>query len=228
MARLITPIQQAYLDAYAAACAIVPHNLRQTVILFGGAASIAHGILDRKAKDVDILVGVEALAILDDAIINMREGFHRDTDGTIKWDKLDSANNKLFEVTVELVELGGPFVPRVPEVVSFGEGYVVTLTELVRLRASTLVNRGDEPDYIDFRLLLFKAANMGLTLPPLEEEEVKSMIEAVEMYEGSQDVERMFMDVLGWFELRGVWIDGMGDYMLREEGLKAKLTYLNF
>jgi len=85
MFRQITPLQQAYLDAYAAACALVPRNLRQIVILFGGAASIAHGILDRKAKDVDILVGLEALAILDDAIVNKREGFHRDCDGTIKW-----------------------------------------------------------------------------------------------------------------------------------------------
>jgi len=119
MLRQITPLQQAYLDAYTAACALVPRNLRQTVILFGGAASIAHGILGRKVKDVDILVGVEALAILDDAIINMREGFHRDCDGTIKWDKYDSQQNRLLEVTVELVEIGGLFVPRVPEVVGF-------------------------------------------------------------------------------------------------------------
>ncbi|KAK0106654.1 hypothetical protein ONS96_004274 [Cadophora gregata f. sp. sojae] len=100
MLRQITPFQQACLDAYTAACALVPRNLRRTVILFGGAASIAHGILERKAKDVDILVGVEALAILDDAIINMREGFHRDCNGSIKWDKCDANNNKLFEVTL--------------------------------------------------------------------------------------------------------------------------------
>lgn len=95
MLRQITPLQQAYLDAYTAACALVPRNLRQTIILFGGAASIAHGILDRKVKDVDILVGVEALVILDDAITNLREGFHRDCDGTIKWDKCDSTKQTL-------------------------------------------------------------------------------------------------------------------------------------
>ncbi|OCL08745.1 hypothetical protein AOQ84DRAFT_388627 [Glonium stellatum] len=162
MGRCITPLQQAYLDAYAAACELVPRNLRRTVILFGGAASIAHGILDRKAKDVDILVGVEALAILDDAIINQREGFHRDSDGTIKWDKCDSQQIKLFEVTVELVELGGPFVPRFPEVVGFGEGYVATLPELVRLRASTLVGRGDASDHIDFVLLLSEARQQNI------------------------------------------------------------------
>jgi hypothetical protein len=200
-----TPLQQAYLDAYAAACALVPRNLRHSVILFGGAASIAHGILDRKAKDVDILVGVEALAILDDAIDNQREGFHRDYDGTIKWDKCDSQQVKLFEVPVELVEIGGPFVPRYPQVVGFGEGYVATLTELVRLRASTLVARGDLSDHIDFYLLLSLASKQRAQLPPLGEEELELMIEAVEMCEESRDTDVLFIGVLGSFELRGVW-----------------------
>ncbi|PQE20462.1 hypothetical protein CJF30_00001782 [Rutstroemia sp. NJR-2017a BBW] len=204
MAPLITPLQQAYLDAYSAACALVPRNLRQTIILFGGAASIAHGILDRKAKDVDILVGVEALEILSDAISNMREGFHRDHDGSIKWDKCDSSNIKLFEVTVEFVELGGPFAPRIPEVVGFGEGYVATLTELVQMRASTLVNKGDGSDHIDFRLFLFEVVKRGVKLPHLREEELESMVEAVEMYEESQDTDELFMSALGSFELGGV------------------------
>lgn len=45
-------------------------NLRRTLILFGGAAGITHGILDRKNNDVEILVGVEVLAILYDMIDN--------------------------------------------------------------------------------------------------------------------------------------------------------------
>ncbi|KAH8590106.1 hypothetical protein B0O99DRAFT_599368 [Bisporella sp. PMI_857] len=193
MSRQITPLQQAYLDAYAAACALVPRNLRQTLILFWWCPN-----------DVDILVGIEVLAILDDAIINKREGFHRDHDGTIKWDKCDSKKNKLFEVIVELVEIGGPFVPRIPEVVGFGEGYVATLPELVRLRASTLVERGDESDYIDFVLLVSSASKRRIKLPHLGEEELKSMIEAVEMCERSRDMDELFMDILGSFEFGGI------------------------
>ncbi|KAH9221091.1 hypothetical protein DL95DRAFT_455872 [Leptodontidium sp. 2 PMI_412] len=180
---------------------------QQAFILFGGTASIAHGILEQKPKDVDILVGVEALAILDDAIINMREGFHRDCDGTIKWDKCDLDNNKLFEVTVELVELGGPFVPRIPEAVGFREGYVATLSELVRLRASTLVGRSDESDYIDFEIILSHAHRRHARLQHLGEEELESMIEAVKMCERSRDMDVLFMDVLGSFELRGAWYE---------------------
>lgn len=204
MSQQITPLQQAYLDAYTAAVTLIPHHLRQTIILFGGAASIAHGILVRKTKDVDILVGVEALAILDDAITNQRDGFHRDIDGTIKWDKYDLQKKKLFEVTVELVEMGGPFVTRVPDVVRFGEGYIATLPELVRLRACTLVWRGDVSDHTDFVLLLSLASRRGLKLPHLMEEELRLMVEAVEICEASRDTDKLFMDVLGSLELGGV------------------------
>ncbi|CAD6448540.1 b41a90de-3cc4-49dd-9a41-21477065f329 [Sclerotinia trifoliorum] len=154
--------------------------------------------------------------------VSRRLRLRLDTDGSIKWDKLDSLNDKLSKVTVELVELGGPFVPRIPEVFSFGKGYVVTLVELVRLRASTLFNRGDESDHVDFGLLLSWASNLGLKLPPIGEEEGKLMFEAVMMYEGSLDAERLFIDVLGLFELRGVWYDGWMGYV-QEMGFKAVL-----
>lgn len=54
--------------------------LRQAPILFGGAATIAHGELRRKTKDVDIIVSKEALSFLEDAIANRRGGFHKDCD----------------------------------------------------------------------------------------------------------------------------------------------------
>ena len=104
-------------------------------------------------------------------------------------------------MTVELVEIGGPFVPRVPEVVGFGEWYVATLAELVRLWASTLVERGDASDFV---LLLSLARQRKAKLPYLGEDEMKSMREAVEMCEESRDTDELFIDVLGSFELRGV------------------------
>ena len=96
--------------------------------------------------------------------------------------------------------MGGLFVPRFPDVVGFGEGYVVTLPELVRLRASTLVRRGDKSDYIDFFLLLSLATKQRARLPHLGGEEMKSTIEAVEMCEESRDMDKMFIDVLGSFD----------------------------
>jgi hypothetical protein len=119
----LSPHQQAFLDAYAAACAEVPEDLHRSVILIGGAVSIAHGMSDRKTHDINILVSVEALAFLDDAIANKRRGFHRDTDGVNKWNKLDAGGNHEFEVQLEFIQIGGPFAPRVPDVVKYGNGF---------------------------------------------------------------------------------------------------------
>ena len=111
MSALLTPYQQVHLDAYAAACETGPRKLRQECILVGGAASIAHGLGKRQTKDIDILVSVEVLTILDEAITLKQEEFRRDCDGTIKWDKRDRQGDKLFEVTIELLDIDGPFVP---------------------------------------------------------------------------------------------------------------------
>ena len=48
-------------------------------------------------------------------------------------------DNGHFLVTIECLLLKGPFVPWIPEVVGFREGFKATLPELVRLRALTLV-----------------------------------------------------------------------------------------
>ena len=102
----LLPAQQAVLNAYAAACAEVPRDLRRSLILIGGAASIAHGMSERKTKDADILVSSESLAFLDDAIVKQRGGFHKDTDGVIKWDERDRSGQVLFSIQVELAKPG--------------------------------------------------------------------------------------------------------------------------
>ena len=81
----LLPLQQAVLNAFYAACDLLPRNLRQSVTLIGGAATIAHGMVSRKTEDADILVSVTALAILDNAIDSRRGGFHKDSDETIRW-----------------------------------------------------------------------------------------------------------------------------------------------
>ena len=179
----LTPLQQAFLNAYAAACAELPRDLRRSLILIGGAASIAHGMSDRKTEDADILVSSESLAFLDDAIVNRRGGFHKDMDGVNKWDQLAPDGECLFNVPVEPVLIDGPFVPRIPDVVGFGDGFIATLPELVRFRAKTLVARGNVEGYFDFRRLLPMTSQQGLKLPHIDEEELETMVEAVGMLE---------------------------------------------
>jgi hypothetical protein len=82
-------------------------------------------------------------------------------------------------VTVELVLIGGPFVPLFPETVPYGNGFLATLPEPVRLQAATLVNRGDDQDYVDFYFLLCLMSKGRLRLPHIGEEELELMMEAV-------------------------------------------------
>src|SRR5450432_4098186 len=132
----------------------------------------------RKTKEADILVSAEALACLEDAIVKKRGGFHRDTDGVIKWDKRDTNGKEVFQVQLEFILIGGPFAPRVPDVVSFGNGFVASLPELVRFRAETLVQRGDDRDFYGFSFLLPMTRQRGLKLPKIGEEELELMVEA--------------------------------------------------
>jgi hypothetical protein len=83
-------------------------------------------------------------------------------------------------VTVELILIGGPFVPSIPETVPYGNGFLATLPELVRLRAATLVGRGDDQDYKDFYFFLcMMSKGRRLRLPHIGEEELELMMEAV-------------------------------------------------
>ena len=188
----LLPIQQAQLSAYEAACQFVPRNLRHNFILLGGVATIVHGGSSRKAKDVDILVDTTCLALMVEAINLGQGGFGKDTDGSYFWEARVVNPAWTFRVTVEFVELGGPFLPRVPSAVGFQNGFVANLPELLRFRCETVLNRGDEKDFGDLQLLLKLMKAQRLRLPFIEEGELEGMVEAVE-----ETVEELGDDSLG-------------------------------
>ena len=198
----LRPLQQACLDTYVAACDIIPHDLRHAFILIGGAGTIAHGAPERLTEDTDIIANRRCMELLDDAAVNCRGGFHKSTDGeSILWDKLDRQGNFLFEVQVELLELGGQFVQWVPSVVSFRNGYVAALPELVRLRAVTVVDRGRPRDEQDLKLLLEMTARRGLKLADVDPEELGILLEAVGLL-GCEASEGHFISILPISTLR--------------------------
>lgn len=99
----------------------------------------------------------------------------------ILWSKRNHLGDHQFYVRVELIQLNGPFAPRIPSAVGFGDGWVATLPELVRFRCETLVERGDGVEYFDLQRLLPMMNQRDLQLPHIGEEELGVMIEAVEM-----------------------------------------------
>ena len=140
-----------------------------------------------------------------------RGGFHKDSDDTIWWDKRVNLEHQ-FYVRVELIQLDGPFVPRIPSFVGFGKGCVASLPELVRLRCETLVGRGDAQDFEDLRLLLPMVRQKGLKLPYIEEEEMGVLVEAVGMLE-DEGSEVIFIDILSSFEAGGRHWDDWKHYL---------------
>ncbi|KAL8798474.1 MAG: hypothetical protein Q9182_006628 [Xanthomendoza sp. 2 TL-2023] len=198
----LTPLQLAVLNAFHAACDLLPRNLRRSLVLIGGAATIAHGMVSRKTKDADIVTSVAALAILDNCINNRQGGFHKDSDGAIMWEQRDPVDGQSFFVTVEFLQIGGPFLPRLPEVIGFGEGCVATLPELVRLRCETVVARGDDGDDNDLRLLLKAAKKKEVQLPHIDEEEMRVMVEAVSSL-GDDTLGGDFVAILSSFDWGG-------------------------
>ncbi|MCJ1419501.1 hypothetical protein MMC32_005856 [Xylographa parallela] len=103
-------------------------------------------------------------------------------------------DNGQFLITVECLALEGPFVPLVPEVVGYWGGFKATLPELVRLRALTLVGRGDWKDEENLKLLLEMCASRSERLPDVDEEELGVLLEALA---GLGEVsERYFMCII--------------------------------
>ncbi|KAF2453843.1 hypothetical protein BDY21DRAFT_374624 [Lineolata rhizophorae] len=66
---------------------------RASVILIGGTASIAHGIVTRKTDDVDILASLSALSNIEDAISQERNCFLRNVGESIAWEKRDETGD---------------------------------------------------------------------------------------------------------------------------------------
>ncbi|MCJ1409369.1 hypothetical protein MMC19_003449 [Ptychographa xylographoides] len=183
----LKPITKEVLDSYVAACAYIATTLRHTYILIGGAAMTAHRA-PRNTEDVDIAVSLQALEPFVQAAISGRGGFRRYPDGTITWD-----SGQFFK-TVECLVLEGSFVPWVPEMVGFREGYVATLPELVRLRALTLADRGATADKRDPKLLLEMCASRSEHLPDVDEEELGVLLEAMAAVE--EVCEAYFMRII--------------------------------
>lgn len=84
---------------------------------------------DRHSEDADILVSHEELVTLYNAMSRRQGGFRVDVD-EITWSKRNHLGNHEFFVRVELIQLNGPFAPRIPSIVGFGDGWVATLPEL--------------------------------------------------------------------------------------------------
>jgi hypothetical protein len=146
----------ALLEAFHAAVALLPQNLRNGLVLVGGASLLSLGG-NRKTEDVDIAVTAPALhAFYAAATLDAR--FKKG--GMDTWEYASSSS---IIVPIEFLSQGGDFVPiiRAAKEIVAGGGVRAGLGELAIMKARTWLARDDEKDLEDFKFLLTKMHKSG-------------------------------------------------------------------
>jgi hypothetical protein len=85
-----------------------------------------------------------------------------------------------FRLELDLIELGGGCVERFHATVPYYVGSVASVSDLLLLRAVTVVDRAGAGDLLDFGWLLSKVAETREKFPEIDDEELGVLLEAVE------------------------------------------------
>lgn len=106
--------------------------------------------------------------------------FSIESDGNIAFDAPQG-----FRVRVNFIEIGAGIVERVHAMEPYYEGSVASMSDLLLLRAVTVVDRGGDGDIWDFQWLLSKVTVKSVELPRICDEELEYLSKAVELCLGS-------------------------------------------
>lgn len=117
------------------------------------------------------------LAVLIDIWEEVQAGapnFSFESDGKIAFDAPHG-----FRVKINLLQIGEGCIERIHATEPSKKGSVASKSDLLRLRAVTVVDRGSDGEKEDFQWLLAEVANVGQMIPGLNQEELEVMSEAV-------------------------------------------------
>ena len=148
-------LKAALLEAFHAAVALVPQNLRNSLILVGGTSLLTLGGT-RKTEDVDFAVTASALHAFFAAALH----HPRFKKGSIENWEYTSSNGII--VPFEFLAQGGGFVPviRAATEITAGGGMRAGLGELAIMKARAWLSRDEKTDLEDFKFLLAKMEEM--------------------------------------------------------------------
>ncbi len=99
--------------------------------------------------------------------------FSIESDGQIAFDAPQG-----LRVHPDCIQIGSGCVERIHAAGPFYEGSVASMSDLLRLRAVTVVGRGSDGETDDFRWLLSEVARAGQILPGLYQEELEAVAQA--------------------------------------------------
>lgn len=163
------PLRGALIECFRATTRLVRPELRRQLVLVGGAASIAHSS-KFKTEDMDVAAPPSVLIQIWEAVLAGALNFSLESDGKIAFDAPQG-----FQVQIDLIQIGDGCIERIHATVPFYEGSVASKSDLLRLRAVTVVDRGSDGEVDDFRWLLSGVASEGQVLPALDKEELEYM-----------------------------------------------------
>lgn len=165
------PLREALIECFRTTARLVRPELRRQLVLVGGAASIAHGS-GFYTEDVDVVAPCNVLQDICKGVMDGALNYSLEPDGKIAFDASQD-----IRVRIDLIQTGDA-IERIHATVPFFEGSVASISDLVRLRAMTVVDRGSDGEAEDFRWLLSGVAKAGQLLPGLDDQELKYMLDA--------------------------------------------------
>jgi hypothetical protein len=145
---ITAPLRGALIECFRATTRLVRPELRRQLVLVGGAASIAHSSVLR-TEDVDVAAPSNVLADIWESVTAGAPNFSIEPDGKITFDA-----SQEFRLCVDSIEYGKDIVERIHATEPFYEGSVASMSDLLRFRAMTVVDRGSDGEAADFRWLL--------------------------------------------------------------------------
>jgi hypothetical protein len=169
---IAAPLREALIECFRATTRLVRPEHRHQLVLVGGAASIAHSSL-LVTEDVDVAGPPSVLINIWEGVLAGALNFSFESDGKIAFDAPTSS----IRVRVNLIEIGNGCIERIHAIEPFFEGSVASVSDLLRLRAVTVVDRGSDGEVEDFRWLLSRVASEGRILPELAKEDLEVMAE---------------------------------------------------
>ncbi|OGM44492.1 hypothetical protein ABOM_006742 [Aspergillus bombycis] len=159
------PLQKALIECFRAIARLVRPGFRREVVLVGGAASVAHNSV-YYTEDVDVAAPMNVLLDIWVGVTANNPEFTLEPDGTICFNARQG-----FPVQINLIQIGDGPIDRIYNAEPFFEGSVASVSDLLRLRAMSYVDRGKFGDDVDFQWLLSEVARGGEVLPELDNEE---------------------------------------------------------
>ena len=166
------PLRGALIECFRATTRLVRPELRRQLVLVGGAASIAHSSVF-KTEDVDVAAPPSVLIHIWEAVSAGAPNSNLESDGKIAFDAPQG-----FRVRIDLIQIGDGCIQRIYVAEPFHEGSVASKSDLLRLRAVTVVDRGSDGEVDDFRWLLSGVASEGQVLQVIDKEELEYVSKA--------------------------------------------------